>query len=100
MFFFVIMTYQLEFILLLPFLGVALESMRSTLLLVLLQKPFSCAQPCGCQLLCGNHCCQLKYHVVTDVVDNQQVNLYSDIFNNVSPLVQAGHGFMGTETGK
>ena len=63
-------------------------------------KPFSCARPCGCQLLCGNPCCQLEYHVVTDVVDNQQVNLYSDIFNNVSPLVQAGHGFMGTETVK
>ena len=32
MFFFVIMTYQLEFILLLPFLGVALESMRCVFL--------------------------------------------------------------------
>ena len=43
---------------------------------------------------------QLECYVVTDVVDNQQVNLYSDIFNNVSSLVQAGHGFMGTETVK
>lgn len=35
-------------------------------------KPFSCARPCGRQLLCGNHTCQLECHVVTGVVDNQQ----------------------------
>ena len=61
-------------------------------------KPFSCARPCGRQLHCGNHTCQLECHVVTGVVDKQQVNLYSDNYNNVSFLVQAGHGFIGTET--